>query len=179
MHRTAHGRYVGSLPSGLQVRSSARPDHGGGGCSQTGGLPCWGGAPCGGAQAPPVAGAGPDQPVADVRAMEGVVDQAIAGARFNTVVLGIFAAMGFGQCPSTEVATYPNPPLTYPMTSDRYAVQYKVNGGNWTNAQVYISIYGGTNSSPYQPFTNTQITNYQLQVPITRNYILQVTENRR
>jgi uncharacterized protein (TIGR03437 family) len=54
------------------------------------------------------------------------------------------------QCPDTTiVATYPSPPLTYPMTSDRYAVQYQLdNSGNWTDAQVYISYYGGTTSSP-------------------------------
>ncbi len=46
-------------------------------------------------------------------------------------------------------ATYRNPPLTYPMTSDRYAVQYQLGGsGTWITAQVYISYYGGTNASP-------------------------------
>jgi hypothetical protein len=62
--------------------------------------------------------------------------------------------------PADEAAIYPstaanpNPPSTYPLTSDRYAVQYRINDGNWTDARVYISIYGGTNASPYQPFTN-------------------------
>src|ERR1700733_12784445 len=68
------------------------------------------------------------------------------------LILITFASIGFAQqCPvTTDVATYPNPPLTYPMTSDRYAVQYQVGGnGTWTNAQVYISYYGGTNFSPY------------------------------
>ena len=37
----------------------------------------------------------PDQPVADARSMEDVVDQAIAGARFNTVLLGVFALIAF------------------------------------------------------------------------------------
>jgi putative ABC transport system permease protein len=37
----------------------------------------------------------PDQPVADMRSMEEVVDQAIAGARFNTVLLGAFALIAF------------------------------------------------------------------------------------
>jgi hypothetical protein len=48
----------------------------------------------------------------------------------------------------------PSPPSTYPLTSDRYAVQYKIDGGNRTDARVYISIYGGTNASPFQPFAN-------------------------
>jgi hypothetical protein len=75
------------------------------------------------------------------------------------LLLAVFASVGVGQeCPATDAADmtaiYPSTPLTYPMTSDRYAVQYNVNGGGWTNAQVYISVYGGTNSSPYEPFTN-------------------------
>ena len=37
----------------------------------------------------------PEQPVADVRPMDRVVDEAVAGARFNTVALGIFAAIAF------------------------------------------------------------------------------------
>ena len=37
----------------------------------------------------------PDQPVADARSMDDVVDQAIAGARFNTVLLGVFAFIAF------------------------------------------------------------------------------------
>jgi hypothetical protein len=73
--------------------------------------------------------------------------------------LAVFASVAVAQqCPATNAADmaaiYPSTPLTYPMTSDRYAVQYSLNGGGWTNAQVYISVYGGTNSSPYEPFTN-------------------------
>src|SRR5579862_3733475 len=54
------------------------------------------------------------------------------------------------QCASADKdATYRKPPLTYPMTSDRYAVQYQLGAsGTWTTAQVYISYYGGTNASP-------------------------------
>src|SRR5450432_25605 len=37
----------------------------------------------------------PDQAVANVRSMDTVVDEAFAGARFNTVLLGIFAAIAF------------------------------------------------------------------------------------
>jgi putative ABC transport system permease protein len=36
-----------------------------------------------------------EQPVADVRPMDRVVDEAVAGARFNTVALAIFAAIAF------------------------------------------------------------------------------------
>ncbi|MGA3238554.1 MAG: ABC transporter permease [Bryobacteraceae bacterium] len=37
----------------------------------------------------------PEQPVADVRPMERVVESAVAGAQFNTVALAIFAAIAF------------------------------------------------------------------------------------
>lgn len=37
----------------------------------------------------------PEQPVADVRSMESLVDQSIAGSRFNTVLLGVFASLAF------------------------------------------------------------------------------------
>ena len=37
----------------------------------------------------------PEQPVSEVRPMDAVVDEAIAGARFNTLVLGIFAGIAF------------------------------------------------------------------------------------
>jgi len=37
----------------------------------------------------------PDQPLTDMRPMESIVDRAIAGARFNTLLLGIFAAIAF------------------------------------------------------------------------------------
>src|ERR1017187_10910496 len=74
------------------------------------------------------------------------------------LLLGAFVSHAFAQLisptPQCSVvdkdATYPTPPLTYPMTSDRYAVQYQLGGsGTWTNAQVYISYYGGTNAAPY------------------------------
>jgi hypothetical protein len=49
-------------------------------------------------------------------------------------------------------ATPPAIPLTYPHPSglDRYAVEYSVNGGAWTPANVNISVYGGTLASPYR-----------------------------
>jgi putative ABC transport system permease protein len=37
----------------------------------------------------------PDQPVADIRSMDTLVDQSIAGSRFNAVLLGIFATIAF------------------------------------------------------------------------------------
>ena len=44
---------------------------------------------------------------------------------------------------------YPANPLTYPMISDQYAVQYKLGNGGWSNVPVRISYYGGTLASPF------------------------------
>ena len=45
-------------------------------------------------------------------------------------------------CPIGPAATYSVIPDTYPMISDQYAVQYKLNGqANWSDAKVYISKY--------------------------------------
>jgi hypothetical protein len=71
-----------------------------------------------------------------------------------------FSGMAFAQCPVKEpegvTATYPGmpgsafaQPLNYPMPSDRYAVQYSIDGGAWTPATVHISYYGGTTATPY------------------------------
>ena len=60
------------------------------------------------------------------------------------------------QCPAPDTsAIYPSPPATYPMTSNRYAVEYQIgSSGTWTGAQVYVTYYGATNSSPFQAFTH-------------------------
>jgi uncharacterized protein (TIGR03437 family) len=67
------------------------------------------------------------------------------------VALLLVAPVALAQCPVVDpFETDPSSPLTYPMTSDRYAVQYQLGGsGTWTNAQVYISYYGGTLASPF------------------------------
>ena len=70
----------------------------------------------------------------------------------SPLLLAAFVSVALAQeCPvTTDVATYPAQPLVYPMTSNRYAVQYQLGGsGAFTAAQVYISYYGGTTSSPY------------------------------
>jgi uncharacterized protein (TIGR03437 family) len=71
--------------------------------------------------------------------------------RASVLLTAVAAFSPAQQCPvTTDADTYPNPPLTYPMISDRYSVQYQLGGsGTWTSAPVYISYYGGTNSSPY------------------------------
>src|ERR1022692_4293293 len=80
-------------------------------------------------------------------------------------------------------ATYRMPPLTYPMTSDRYAVQYKLDGADWTDAQVHISYYGGTNASPlvnipgYTPYTSeTSMSFVSISVPPGTGVQLRVTK---
>jgi uncharacterized repeat protein (TIGR03803 family) len=67
------------------------------------------------------------------------------------LLLAGFTSVAFAQtsCIVTNPnVIYPVPPLTYPMNSDQYAVEYNVGGAGWTNAQVYISYYGGTDASP-------------------------------
>jgi hypothetical protein len=54
-------------------------------------------------------------------------------------------------CAVGPESTYPVPPDIYPMTSDQYAVQYRLGGeAGWTDARVYISKYGETDASPYR-----------------------------
>jgi len=66
------------------------------------------------------------------------------------LLLAGFTSAAFAQCPVTDAGvTYPVTPLTYPMTSDRYTVQYQLDDEGWTNAQVYVSYYGGTVASPF------------------------------
>jgi len=77
------------------------------------------------------------------------------------LLLAVFAGPSLAQCPVkpppgvTETypgmagSQFPAGPLDYPMTSNRYAVEYSVGGGAWTPARVYISYYGGTTSTPY------------------------------
>jgi hypothetical protein len=87
----------------------------------------------------------------------------VLNSRLLVVPLLFFAVASVAvaqDCPAVDAAIYPGfpggPPtlLHYPMTSDRYAVQYKLGGGVWTNAQVYINVYGGTNTSPFESYTN-------------------------
>ena len=79
-------------------------------------------------------------------------------------------------------AANPNPPSIYPLTSDRYAVQYKIDGGKWTDARVYISIYGGTTASPFQPsskyaaYPNTSMSFVSIPAQPNANVQLRVTK---
>jgi hypothetical protein len=77
---------------------------------------------------------------------------------------------------STNVGTYPTPPLSYPKTSDRYAVQYKVNGGDWAQANVNISYYGGSNSSPLLNFSgySTQTSMSFASIPAQANALVEI-----
>lgn len=75
----------------------------------------------------------------------------------GAILLDTGGSVGLGQriTPRPDCAienpdiTYRKPPMTYPMTSDRYAVQYRFGSGDWTDGKVYISYYGGTNASPF------------------------------
>jgi hypothetical protein len=79
--------------------------------------------------------------------------------------------------PANGYALYPATPLTYPMTSDRYGVQYKLDDGAWTDARVYISSYGGSNSSPYvsySGYTQTTTSMSFVSIPARANAYVQL-----
>jgi hypothetical protein len=62
------------------------------------------------------------------------------------------------EVPKMGTELYPATPLTYPMTSDRYFVEYvEGTGGSpeegWPAPTTYITYYGGTNASPYHPYS--------------------------
>src|SRR5215472_3130605 len=77
------------------------------------------------------------------------------------LLLAAFAGTSPAQCPvkppTGVIETYPGMAgsqfpagaLDYPMTSDRYAIEYRVGGDAWTPARVFISYYGGATSTPY------------------------------
>ena len=74
-------------------------------------------------------------------------------------LLFAFSSATFAQtltCPliaKGEIVPSASNVLPYPMTSDRYAVEYSIGGGPWTPANVYISYYGGTLASPWLPYS--------------------------
>jgi uncharacterized protein (TIGR03437 family) len=82
----------------------------------------------------------------------GSVHRAISVVFIATCLVAAESALLLAQdCPAVNAyETDPTTPLTYPMTSNRYAVQYQLGGsGAWTNAQVYISYFGGTLATPF------------------------------
>jgi hypothetical protein len=119
----------------------------------------------------------------------------VKNPRFSIVLLllAICASAANAQCLAASdaadlaaiypgTAANPNPPSVYPLTSDRYAVQYKIDGGTWTDARVYISIYGGTTASPFQPSTkyaaypNTSMSFVSITAHPNANVQLRVTK---
>jgi len=83
--------------------------------------------------------------------------------------------------PANGYALYPAPPVTYPSTSGQYAVQYKVANGNWTDAKVYITRYGGSNSSPYLSFSGYTKTNTSMSfvsIPVSASELVQLRVTR-
>ena len=63
------------------------------------------------------------------------------------------------------------------MASDQYAVQYRINGGSWTNALVYISYYGKTYASPARgdsPYTRGTTAMSFVSIPAQANALVQI-----
>ncbi|HEY5380658.1 MAG TPA: hypothetical protein VIJ65_00250 [Acidobacteriaceae bacterium] len=79
--------------------------------------------------------------------------------------------------PANGYALYPAQPMTYPAASTEYSVQYKLNNGEWTDAPVYMSSYGGSNSSPYLSFsgyTKTSTSMSFVSIPARANALVQL-----
>jgi hypothetical protein len=121
-------------------------------------------------------GFGPTTPAA--------VSGAIAQTLYATVLAPSVLAQRISPTPScvlsSEIGTYPATPLAYPKTSDRYAVEYSLNGGAFTAAQVYVSYYGATNSTPLLSFsgysTETSFSFASIPVPPSASIQLRVTK---
>jgi hypothetical protein len=71
-------------------------------------------------------------------------------------LVGLFSAVVYARAAAADCtvkdATPPATPLSYPNPPGvaRYAVDYRVDDGPWTAANVNISVYGGTLASPYR-----------------------------
>jgi len=79
--------------------------------------------------------------------------------------------------PGDGYALYANPQLTYPAASTQYAVQYRLGNGEWTDAPVYMSSYGGSNSSPYLSFsgyTKTTTSMSFVSIPARADALVQL-----
>jgi hypothetical protein len=96
---------------------------------------------------------------------------------FRLVPLLLCGGLALGQqCPATD-ATLPVNPLAYPMPSDQYAVQYKIDGGSWTNGTVYISYYGKTDASPARgdsPYTRGTTAMSFVSIPARADALVQI-----
>ena len=67
--------------------------------------------------------------------------------------------------------------VTYPMVSDQYQVQYRINEGGWMNATVFISYYGETNASPARgdaPYVTGTTSMSFVSIPAQANAFVQL-----
>ncbi len=100
--------------------------------------------------------------------------------RSRLVSLLLSSGVALAQCPATD-AKLPPVPLTYPMTSDQYTVQYQIGAGGWTKATVYISYYGETNGSPYRGnsgYTAGTTSMSFVSIPAQANAMVQLRVNK-
>jgi hypothetical protein len=95
---------------------------------------------------------------------------------FRLISLLLCVGIASAQCPDND-ATLPLHPISYPMASDQYAVQYQIDGGRWTNALVYISYYGKTYGSPYRDdsgYTRGTTSMSWVSIPARANALVQI-----
>lgn len=89
------------------------------------------------------------------------------------IFAGIVSAQ---QCPQND-ANPPKTPITYPMASDQYSVQYQIDGQGWTNTNVFISYYGKTNGSPERgnsPYVKGTTSMSFVSIPARANAFVQL-----
>lgn len=82
--------------------------------------------------------------------MKAIHSRSKAAQRLAPWLLLLVASVAPAACPENDGAPPPTPIPSYPRTSDQYAVEYQVGGGAWTDARVYMSLYGATNASLFR-----------------------------
>jgi hypothetical protein len=92
------------------------------------------------------------------------------------LLLVIFAGLASASDCTLNTGGPPASPLTYPMTSNRYAVQYRVDGGPWTDVRVYISYYGATDASPFRNDSGYSLETSMsfVSIPARANALVQI-----
>ena len=82
----------------------------------------------------------PDQAVSDLRTMDEVVGRAIAGARFNTVLLAIFAAIAFALC---AVGIYGVISYDVGLRTNEIGIRMAMGAGKWDVLRLIVGEVAG------------------------------------